>query len=169
MSVSSWEYYIQEIQEEAIEAESPQQTKRARQTIRIKPEDFETIAALPPEELRDVNLVVYHKWDNTRRFLERLNPRRQSLITHGHAMKSWNPWRRNSRFHLENFRGALDAAGEWFLARDGTLYYKPRPGEAMLSAKVVCFPYRGTENTETGGKRALCSSCLCVFNSRSGG
>ena len=28
---------------------------------------------------------------------------------------------------LENFRAALDAPGEWFLARDGTLSYLPAP------------------------------------------
>ena len=33
--------------------------------------------------------------------------------------------------------GALDAPGEWFLARDGTLYYKPLPGEDMAKAEVV--------------------------------
>ena len=37
-------------------------------------------------------------------------------------MKSWNSWERNSHFHLENFLAALDAPGEWFLDRDGTLY-----------------------------------------------
>jgi hypothetical protein len=52
-------------------------------------------------------------------------------------MKSWNPWRRNSRYHLENFRAALDAPGEWFLTRSGTLYYKPRPGEDMKDCHIV--------------------------------
>ena len=37
----------------------------------------------------------------------------------------------DQRYHLENFRAALDAPGEWFLARDGTLSYIPLPGEDM--------------------------------------
>ena len=32
---------------------------------------------------------------------------------------------------------ALDAEGEWFLARDGTLLYKPMPGEDMSKAEVI--------------------------------
>ncbi len=130
-------FNIQDIGEETLEAGSPRRPKRARQTLGMRPEDFQTIATLRPDELRDVNLVVYHKWDNTRRFLERLDPQRNALITSGQGMKSWNPWRRNSRYRLENFLGALDAAGEWFLARNGTLYYKPLPGEDMTKADVV--------------------------------
>ncbi len=130
-------FYIQDIREEMLEAGSPRRPKRARQTLRMRPDDFQTLAALQPDELRDVNLMVYHKWDNTRRFVERLDPQRSELITSGQGMKSWNPWRRNSRYHLENFREALDVAGEWFLSRDGTLYYKPMPGEDMTAADVV--------------------------------
>ncbi len=130
-------FYIQEIHEEAIEGGSPRRAKRARQTVRMRPEEFRLLADLRPDELKDVNFVVYHKWDNTRRFLDRLDPQQHALITSGEGMKSWNPWRRNSRYHLENFRAALDAPGEWFLARDGTLYYRPREGEDMTTAEVV--------------------------------
>ena len=52
-------------------------------------------------------------------------------------MKSWNPWKRNTRFHLENFRAALDVPGEWFLSRDGTLSYLPLPGEDLTQVEVV--------------------------------
>ncbi|MCP4859183.1 MAG: right-handed parallel beta-helix repeat-containing protein [Fuerstiella sp.] len=130
-------FHIQNIREETLEAGSPRRPHRARQTLRMRPENFQTLATLRSDELRDVNLMVYHKWDNTRRFVDRLDPQRSELITSGQGMKSWNPWRRNSRYHLENFRGALDAAGEWFLSRDGTLYYKPLPGEDMANANVV--------------------------------
>jgi hypothetical protein len=130
-------FYIQNVREEVLEADSSRRPKRARQTVGMRPEDFSAIADLKPDELKDVNLQVYHKWDNTRRFLERLNPQQHAIITSGEGMKSWNAWQRNSHFHLENFLGALDVAGEWFLSRDGTLYYKPLPGEDMTKAEVV--------------------------------
>ena len=38
---------------------------------------------------------------------------------------------------LENFRAALDEPGEWFLDRNGTLFYMPRAGEDMTRAEVV--------------------------------
>jgi len=130
-------FYIQDVHQEILDGSSSRRPKQARQTVRMRPEDFKTIAGLKPEELKDVNFVVYHKWDNTRRFPERLDPQRHALVTSGAGMKSWNPWRRNSRYHLENFLGALDEPGEWFLSRDGTLYYRPRPGEDMTKAQVV--------------------------------
>ena len=84
-----------------------------------------------------MNLVVYHNWDNTRRFIDSLDPKTSTLVTSGEGMKSWNPWRRNAHFHLENYSAALDAPGEWFLARDGRLFYMPLPGEDMTKATVV--------------------------------
>lgn len=110
--------------------------KEARQTIWMRPDDFAAVARLSPEEQKDVNLVVYHNWDDTRRFLDRINPEDQSLESSGVAMKPWNPWRRESTFILENFLSALDAPGEWFLARDGFLYYQPLPGENLKTAEV---------------------------------
>jgi hypothetical protein len=129
--------YIRDVRQETLEGGSPRRPRRARQTVQMRPEDFQILADLAPEKLRDVSFVVYHKWDNTRRFPDRLDPQQHALITSGEGMKSWNPWRRNSRYHLENFLGALDAPGEWFLARDGTLHYKPLPGEDMAKADVV--------------------------------
>jgi hypothetical protein len=130
-------FHIQDEREEAIEAGSPRRAKRARQTVVLRPDEFQTIAGLTPEALADVNFVVYHKWDNTRRFPERLDHEHHALVTTGEGMKSWNAWQRNTRYHLENFREALDAPGEWFLARDGTLSYKPLPGQDMTRAEVV--------------------------------
>ena len=109
----------------------------ARQTVRLRPDDFKTVAGLTAEELKDVNLVVYHNWDVTRRFVDRIDQQGQSLITSGQGMKSWNPWRKNSQFILENALRFLDAPGEWFLSRDGTLYYQPMPGEDMNKAEVM--------------------------------
>ncbi len=111
--------------------------KEARQTLWLRPEDFAPLAPLPPEALKDVNLVVYHNWDNTRRFIDSLNPAEHSLATDGEGMKPWNPWKKESTLVFENFRAALDAPGEWFLARDGVLSYLPLPGEDMSKADVV--------------------------------
>jgi len=113
--------------------------KVARQTVWLRPDDFAAIGnlKLSPEELKDVNLVVYHNWDNTRRFIDSLDLKENAIITSGAAMPSWNPWRKGSTLILENFKAALDSPGEWFLARDGNLYYRPLPGEEMAKAEVV--------------------------------
>ena len=112
-------------------------SKEARQTVWIRPEDFASIAKLSSEELRDVNLVVYHNWDNTRRFIDSLDAKECAIVTSGKAMQPWNPWKEESTLILENFKAALDAPGEWFLARDGTLYYRPLSGEDIAKADVI--------------------------------
>jgi hypothetical protein len=131
-------FFIQEVRETKLEGGPKGKAKRATQTVRLRPEDFAaSLGRVTPVELRDVNLVVYHNWDNTRRFLDSIDPAQAILVTSGEGMKPWNPWRRNSHFHLENYRAALDAPGEWFLARNGTLYYQPLPGENPEQATAI--------------------------------
>jgi hypothetical protein len=130
-------FYLRDVQEEFLTNGGGRRTQAARQTVRLRPEDFKQVAGLTANELREMNLVVYHNWDNTRRFVDRIDEAEQAMITTGEGMKSWNPWRQNSQFILENARRFLDAPGEWFLDRDGTLYYQPLPGETMTEAEVV--------------------------------
>jgi hypothetical protein len=133
-------YYLQDIREEPLgagKAAAKGPRDRARQTVRMRQEDArQAFAGLRPEDARDVNLVVYHNWDNTRRFLDNIDAEHGILVSTGKSMKPWNPWRRNSHYILENYLAALDAPGEWFLSRDGTLYYMPLPGEDMTKAEV---------------------------------
>jgi hypothetical protein len=89
------------------------------------------------DELRDITLVAYHKWCISRRFLKEIDTKANQIITVGEKLKSYSGWPKNTRFHLENFQAALDKPGEWFLARSGTLYYKPLPGENMSKAHIV--------------------------------
>lgn len=131
-------FFMPDIRQEVLQVGAGNKAERARQTITMRPQDFRAaLSGVSPAELRDVNLLVYHNWDNTRRFLESVDPRQSTLTTVGEGMKPWNPWRRNAHFLLENYRQALDAPGEWFLSRQGTLYYLPRPGEDLRQAEVV--------------------------------
>jgi formylglycine-generating enzyme required for sulfatase activity len=111
----------------------------ARQIVQMRTKEAQQAfaACAPTDDLRDVNLVVYHNWDNTRRFLDEIDRQHGVLTTSGEAMKPWNPWKPNSPYILENYLGALDSPGEFFLARDGWLYYMPRPGEDMNKVQVV--------------------------------
>ena len=137
-SPNKFYYYLQDVRETRLGPTGKVPAARARQTVRMRQEDFaQTLSKVRPEELRDVNLVVYHNWDNTRRFLDGVDAAQAALQTTGQGMKPWNPWQRNAHFILENWLGALDAPGEWFLSRAGTLYYKPLPGEDMTRAEVV--------------------------------
>ena len=133
-------FYLQDVRETPLDPGRQKRPRgRAQQTVRMRPEDARQAFARcgPADDLRDVNLVVYHNWDNTRRFLDDIDAEHGVLKTSGEAMKPWNPWKPNSHYILENYLGALDSPGEWFLARDGWLYYMPLPGEDMTKAEVV--------------------------------
>ena len=116
---------------------------KARQTVHVAEFDIAPLAQLPPEEFADVLMVVYHKWDVTRRFLERMDLASGTLVTSGQGMKPWNPWKAGQRYVLENFKAALDAPGEWFLERNGTLWYKPLPGQTIENTRIIAprLPY----------------------------
>jgi parallel beta helix pectate lyase-like protein len=100
----------------------------AKTMIEIAPADAAILRGLSAGELRDVNVVVYHSWNETRHRLAGVNVEDGVLQFTGgqRAFFTLAPYH---RLHFENLRAALDAPGEWFLARDGTLFYKPRVGE----------------------------------------
>jgi len=108
-----------------------------RRTASVRGDTLAPLRNLDSGEIRDVTLVAYHKWCISRRYLTEIDTAANTIITLGEKLKSYSGWPKNTRFHLENFKAALDAPGEWFLARNGTLYYKPLPGEDMSKAHVV--------------------------------
>ncbi len=107
-----------------------------RRTTIVRPDDLELLKSLSPDEMKDVTLVAYHKWCISRRFLTEIDTDKNTIVTVGEKLKSYSGWPVNTRFQLENFRTALDTPGEWFLSRNGTLSYKPLPGEDMSKARV---------------------------------
>ena len=111
--------------------------KQFRRTTSVRAEALQPLRNLNNRELQDVILHAYHKWCITRRYLTAVDTSANVIITIGEKLKSYSGWPNNTRFHLENFKTALDAPGEWFLERNGILYYRPRPGELMGKAKAV--------------------------------
>jgi hypothetical protein len=113
------------------------QQGKFRRTTNVRPDDLKLLKNLSQDEIKDVTLVAYHKWCITRRFLAGIDTDNSAVITVGEQLKSYSGWPANTRYQLENFRTALDAPGEWFLSRDGTLSYMPLPGEDPATAQVV--------------------------------
>ena len=101
--------------------------------LQVKPEDAAVLKGLSPAELHDVNVVVYHSWNETRHRVAGADAAGGTLQFTGgsRAFFSLEPFH---RMYFENFRGALDAPGEWFLAKDGTLSYMPRDSEKPETA-----------------------------------
>jgi hypothetical protein len=116
---------------------------RFRQTSTVSQEVIDLLTRLSPAQLADVQLSVSHSWSNTRRFISAIDADSRTIITEGiQVLRPWLLWKdlawgSRGYFHLENFLSALDEPGEWFLARDGKLYYKPRPGEDPASMEFI--------------------------------
>ena len=96
--------------------------------------DVAPLAALTPTELSNVAVVVYHKWSTSRLRLSSFNAASNRMTFTSNARYVFNA---GDRYQLDNIPSALDEAGEWFLARDGTLTYWPLAGEDMNTAEVI--------------------------------
>ena len=130
---------LKRVEETVIDRAGERRALFAMQKVVLRAEDLPVMNAISPDELNDVLVVFYHNWDNSRKRITHINPRDTAIYMVGEAMKPWNPINRSSRFFVENYRGALDAPGEWFLQRDGYLYYIPVPGETPENTRCM-FP-----------------------------
>lgn len=107
-----------------------------RRAFVTNPEDIAPLLDLTPEEVQDVNVVVYYAWESARLRPAAVERDSNRVITTGPGPWKFQ-WLGRERYHLENYRSALDEPGEWFLDRDGTLFYWPLPDEDMTKAEVV--------------------------------
>jgi len=98
--------------------------------------DVEPLLDVPKERLADVELTLYHSWEIGRHRLAEADAKTRRVVLTGNARWPIMRWGNRQRYHLENLRAALDEPGEWFLDRDGTLSYKPLPGQDMAKAEV---------------------------------
>ena len=97
-------------------------------------EDIQPLFGLSGPALNDVNVVVYYAWESARLRPAAVDPETCRVVTTGPGTWKFG-WLGRERYHLENSRAALDEPGEWYLDRDGTLFYWPRPGEEMPRAQ----------------------------------
>lgn len=102
-----------------------------------RPEDLQLLAGLSPQQLNDANVIAYHSWESSRSRIASFDPQTNLVVLTGRLPWSLNYWGPNMRYHVENVKAALDQPGEWFLDRDGTLYYMPLPGQDMTKAEVI--------------------------------
>jgi len=109
----------------------------ASRAFAARPDDIRPLLAMAREQLRDVMVMPYHSWSTGRLPVASVDAKTGIVTTAGPSAFPFMRWEPAQRYHLENFREALDAPGEWFLDRGGTLYYKPLPGEDPASAEVI--------------------------------
>lgn len=100
--------------------------------FRARPGDIPEV-----DDPTDLTLVIYHSWEVSRLRVASYDRETRTVVTTGPSVWPFLEWADSQRYHVENYLGALDEPGEWYLDRDGTLYYIPLPGEDMAVAEVV--------------------------------
>jgi hypothetical protein len=94
------------------------------------------LRGLSAAELSSTVLVAYHSWETSRHYVEAVDSSGTAVMS-GPAVWEFHHWGARQRYHLENYRAALDAPGEWFLSGEGTLLYIPRDGEQLKTAELI--------------------------------
>jgi parallel beta-helix repeat protein len=112
-------------------------TAQAMQKVELHDSDAQFLADISDQESKDTLAVFNHKWDNTRKHIRSIDIKKKAFYISGQKMKSWNQINDKSRYVIENYRKALDAPGEWYLQRDGYLYYIPMPGETLANTEFI--------------------------------
>ena len=110
---------------------------KAEQQLFFDKKHFQPLSNINEDELSEVRFKAYHKWDYTLRYIDAINKDSLSITTSGKGMKPWNKLKKGGRVVVENYKAALDSSGEWFLSKEGILYYIPRPGETPENTTVV--------------------------------
>lgn len=128
---------IAKVQENIWEQGSSKVAINAQQNFYFDKQVFKPLIDISEEEVEEVRIKAYHKWDNTLRYIDELNKDSCSIKISGNGMKPWNKIKEGGRIVFENYKAALDAPGEWFLNEQGILYYIPKPNETIENTSVV--------------------------------
>ena len=130
------EYLIAQGPAEKALAGMPLASPLNQTALKVTPADAARLAGLSPEDLREAQVVVYHSWETSRHRVAGVDAAAGMLQFTGPSAAPFFHYEPFHRMHFENYRAALDAPGEWFVARDGTLSYIPRAGEKIETAEV---------------------------------
>jgi hypothetical protein len=136
-SPNQFYYYMTKKVRQGIDPLTGKEADLSSRAIAGRLQDLAPVFQVSSNRLSDVTAVVYHSWEVSRHRVAGVDIEAGTLITTHGAPWAFFQWGGPTRYHLENLREALDAPGEWFLDRDGTLSYLPRPGEDMTKVQVV--------------------------------
>ena len=103
--------------------------------FRARESDIAALKILSADELKNVNILAFHAWERSQHRVVQIGEQDTLYLTNKmyRPMFNWGA----PRYVIENYKGALDAPGEWFLDGAGTLFYKSRLGEEMKTAEVI--------------------------------
>ncbi|CAN5707949.1 right-handed parallel beta-helix repeat-containing protein [soil metagenome] len=127
-------------------AERPAQENREGAPAMAKPdftafyaraEDLTPLSKLDKQALADVEVTVFQTWQIARHRIDYLDAKSGYLQFTAPSRWPFVVYESRQRYLLENYKEALDEPGEWFLSREGKIYYIARPGEDLNTAEVI--------------------------------
>ena len=107
-------------------------------TVGVPSATMRFLSGLSQSELQDVNIVLFHYWATTRAYIKSIDTGRSTITFRAHSVGNNNKGIEAGKtyFYLDNLKRALTKPGEWFLDRDGTLYYYPKDGETASNIQA---------------------------------
>jgi hypothetical protein len=105
--------------------------------IKMHPRDLRRLGGLKSEDMGHALINFHQKWSETRRRLQHVNKNDTAFYITGNGMAPYNKIDDKTIYYVENYRGALDSPGEWYLSRDGYLYYSPKEGETPDNTECI--------------------------------
>lgn len=129
-------YFLKDVDETIIDKGKERVANMAVQQLKLFPEAASDFSAFSKEDFNDALVTFYHKWDNTRKRVSAYDADSSAIFTVGRGMKPWNLLDDQTQFTIENYKAALDTAGEWYLERGGDLFYLPEKGEKLEDIKA---------------------------------
>ncbi len=111
----------------------------SRRAFTADSSDVAPLAALSPDELARVEVLLWQSWDMGRSRVEYVDAKVGVVLLRPGTARPLFHWNSTCpRYAIENYRGALDAPGEWFHdVKAGELLYVPREGERVESTQAV--------------------------------
>lgn len=130
-------YYLNKVSETNIDKSTGRQARMAVQKLGLFPEAAAELAKFTRIDFENAVITLYHKWDNTRKRISAFSKDSSAIFTAGTGMKPWNQLDKKTRYQIENYAAALDTCGEWYLSRNGDLFYIPMEGETIEKLNVI--------------------------------
>ncbi|MGE9266623.1 MAG: right-handed parallel beta-helix repeat-containing protein [Verrucomicrobiales bacterium] len=110
--------------------------KAGFQGFQASPEEFALFQAIPEAERAGVLVTMAQKWSVSLCRVRGLHEAGRTVEVA--PVTRYDVGRAGQRYFVENYRGALDAAGEWYLdRRAGVISYVAREGEDLTKLPVV--------------------------------
>ena len=107
------------------------------QRLIVNHDGMQILKDIEENEWNDALIVSYLKWATTYKHIQHISVADSSFYFAGGTMPNYNIMNEETRYFVENYKKALDQPGEWYLQRNGYLYYIPKEGEIIERAECI--------------------------------